>query len=110
MNLHNEIMNIPVNKATIACSGWTDDEIKVYKIGHRDACHAAAELSLQAEQNKIDAERYRAWRDCVLSENPEFVESIQNGLQLSVPDSEEHRVTAAEWDAAIDFAIEECVK
>lgn len=45
-DLHDEIMNLPVSKATIACSGWDEDEFKVYKIGHRDARHAAAELAL----------------------------------------------------------------
>ena len=42
MNLHNEIMNIPTIKGTYA------DEY-CYKLGHRDARHAAAELSLKAE-------------------------------------------------------------
>jgi hypothetical protein len=42
MNLHQEIMNIPTIKGTYA------DEY-CYKLGHRDARHAAAELSLKAE-------------------------------------------------------------
>ena len=48
MNLHNEIMNIPVDnrKHLDAVSGAG---AAAYKFGHRDARHAAAELSLKAE-------------------------------------------------------------
>ena len=42
MNLHSEIMNIQGRKGTY------NDEY-CYKLGHRDARHAAAELSLKAE-------------------------------------------------------------
>lgn len=42
MNLHNEIMNIPTR------AGTYNDEY-CYKLGHRDARHAAAELALKAE-------------------------------------------------------------
>ena len=50
MSLHNEIMNIQI-KAT---DGGRNSEMgdhgeKCYKIGHRDARHAAAELSLKYE-------------------------------------------------------------
>lgn len=40
MNLHNQIMNIPT------VPGSYNDEF-CYKLGHRDARHAAAELSLK---------------------------------------------------------------
>lgn len=48
MNLHNQIMNIPAKdfKATPVHYG---DYQMVYKLGHRDARHSAAELSLKAE-------------------------------------------------------------
>lgn len=48
MNLHSEIMNIPVDnrKHLDAVSGAG---AAAYNYGHRDACHAAAELSLKAE-------------------------------------------------------------
>lgn len=42
MDLHSEIMNIP----TVV--GTYNDEF-CYKLGHRDARHAAAELSLKAD-------------------------------------------------------------
>lgn len=42
MDLHSKIMNIP----TVV--GTYNDEF-CYKLGHRDARHAAAELSLKAE-------------------------------------------------------------
>lgn len=48
MNLHNEIMNIPVDNRkhldAVSSAGAA-----AYKLGHRDARHAAAELSLKAE-------------------------------------------------------------
>lgn len=47
MNLHNEIMNIPIPNDF----DYVDFHSKVYayKSGHRDARHTAAELSLKAE-------------------------------------------------------------
>lgn len=47
MNLHNEIMNIQVNNNTINSEVGSP---KDYKLGHRDARHAAAELSLKYER------------------------------------------------------------
>ncbi len=47
MNLHNEIMNIPVT-ITMAELGLRQDLLP-YTIGHRDARHAAAELALKAD-------------------------------------------------------------
>ena len=53
MNLHNEVMNIPVPKSVIHNLEHPDCKdmfsAHSYKIGHRDARHAAAELSLKAE-------------------------------------------------------------
>lgn len=46
MNLHNQIMNIPTD---IDFTDWSDHDRQSYKRGHRDARHAAAELSLKAE-------------------------------------------------------------
>lgn len=47
MNLHNEIMNIPVPSDF----DYADfpNKVYAYKSGHRDARHAGAELSLKAE-------------------------------------------------------------
>lgn len=47
MNLHNEIMNIPIPNDF----DYADFHSKVYayKSGHRDARHVAAELSLKYE-------------------------------------------------------------
>jgi len=42
MNLHNEIMNIH-------CNPFCAKHSASYKIGHRDARHAAAELALKAD-------------------------------------------------------------
>lgn len=51
MKLHNEIMNIAVDpqKAQLAWGDADNDCQTIYKLGHRDARHVAAELSLKAE-------------------------------------------------------------
>lgn len=46
MNLHQEIMNIPIS---VDRTNWLPLEKNGYAHGHRDARHAAAELSLKAE-------------------------------------------------------------
>lgn len=46
MRLHNEIMNIPVGTVVY---DLFDHKIMAYKCGHRDARHAAADLSLKYE-------------------------------------------------------------
>lgn len=53
MNLHNAIMNINMLPIGNAGFGRTLD----YKIGHRDARHAAAELSLKYEAYIEDLEQ-----------------------------------------------------
>lgn len=56
MKLHNEIMNIPVDNRkhldAVSAAGAA-----AYKYGHRDARHAAAELSLKADA-RIDELEY----------------------------------------------------
>lgn len=53
MNLHNDIMNIPVPHSVTHNLEHPDCKdmfsAHSYKIGHRDARHAGAELSLKAE-------------------------------------------------------------
>lgn len=46
MNLHSEIMNIHIDKFKEQICG---EGKRAYKNGHRDARHAAAELSLKVE-------------------------------------------------------------
>lgn len=53
MNLHNQIMNIPTD---VDFTGWSDHDRQSYKRGHRDARHAAAELSLKAEARSEELE------------------------------------------------------
>ena len=48
MNLHNDIMNIPAVKFEASPKQYGEYDL-VYRLGHRDARHAAAELSLKAE-------------------------------------------------------------
>lgn len=76
MSLHNEIMNIQI-KAT---DGGRNSEMgdhgeKCYKIGHRDARHAAAELSLKYEaliERLLDALESRHADDYVESIRKEY--------------------------------------
>lgn len=49
MNLHNEIMNIQIDTNKIVPKHISPVGNHAYKEGHRDARHAAAELSLKAE-------------------------------------------------------------
>lgn len=52
MNLHNEIMNIPAVKFEATPKQYGEYDL-VYKLGHRDARHAAAEMALKYD-NLID--------------------------------------------------------
>jgi len=50
MNLHNEIMNIQIDRVRMLDQlNFVSDYNTAYKLGHRDARHSAAELSLKAE-------------------------------------------------------------
>lgn len=50
MSLHNDIMNIPANSDV---ENYPDNLRLAYKVGHRDARHAAAEMALKAD-SKIE--------------------------------------------------------
>ena len=54
MDLHSEIMNISVKHETISCEVGNPRD---YKLGHRDARHAAAELSLKADARIDELEK-----------------------------------------------------
>ena len=58
MNLHGQIMNIPAEPAKVNGSNYALS----YKEGHRDARHAAAELSLVADK-MVEALRGIAGKD-----------------------------------------------
>ena len=47
MNLHGKIMNIPVDQKSLPESG---EERLIYKIGHRDARHEAAEIAIKTDR------------------------------------------------------------
>lgn len=68
MKLHNEIMNIAVDpqKAQLAWGDADNDCQTIYKLGHRDARHVAAELSLKAEARIEELEDFirNLWIDC----------------------------------------------
>lgn len=64
MDLHGEIMNIPVESRKIGNAvedsfNWSTDQESnlayAYKLGHRDARHAAAELATIQQANQPDS-------------------------------------------------------
>lgn len=55
MSLHANIMNIQINEES-AFYKYGNEALYAYKEGHRDARHAAAELSLKAEARIEDLE------------------------------------------------------
>lgn len=61
MNLHNEIMNIQLHLPELGFQGIGAP--LAYKIGHREARHASAELSLkaQARTEELEATLERAF-------------------------------------------------
>ena len=60
MNLHNSIMNIRIDEEDLKAN-LPKASFAAYKVGHRDARHAAAELSLKAEARIEDLENeYRS--------------------------------------------------
>lgn len=74
MSLHNEIMNI---QALVPAEAHEEGKTHAYKVGHRDARHAAAELSLKYEhliERLLDALERRNADD--------FVESIREEYNL----------------------------
>ena len=66
MSLHAKIMNIPA-------SGEPAGGSMAYKLGHRDARHAAAELAF--EDDRLKLEMARRLRDLC-----EWLESVPGGL------------------------------
>jgi hypothetical protein len=60
MNLHNEIMNLPMKR-----EDWEFRNVferQTYKEGHRDARHAAAELALQVpDKEQLEAALRKAF-------------------------------------------------
>lgn len=65
-------------------------------------------LRAQQDTDKVDAERYQAWRDALITgktAEDDFIRLVADSLPTSVGVS--RRPTAAEWDAAIDAARKE---
>lgn len=49
MNLHNRIMNLPCAPRERDMLNFSEEATRAYKLGHRDARHAAAELANEAD-------------------------------------------------------------
>ena len=56
MDLHSDIMNIRVDEQDLR-ENLPGPSFAAYKVGHRDARHAAAELSLKADARIEDLEQ-----------------------------------------------------
>jgi hypothetical protein len=70
------------------------------------ACALAQHLS-QQDANKVDAERYRAWRDAAVANSTPFVRAMRDTLPPEAREGKPRWPTASEWDAAIDAARKE---
>lgn len=65
-------------------------------------------LRVQQDADTVDAERYRAWRDALITgktAEDDFIRLVADNLPTSIGVS--RRPTAAEWDAAIDAVRKE---
>lgn len=61
----------------------------------------------QQDADKVDAERYRAWRDAAVANSTPFVRAMRDTLPPEAREGKPRWPTAAEWDAAIDAARKE---
>lgn len=77
MNLHNQIMNIPIS---VDRTNWLPLEKNGYAYGHRDARHSAAELSLKAEARIEELEE--ALKGFVNWERTQHIESLFDDHEL----------------------------
>jgi len=64
-------------------------------------------LRAQQDADKVDAERYRAWRDAAVANSTPFVRAMRDTLPPEAGEGKPRWPTAAEWDAAIDAARKE---
>lgn len=70
MNIHNHIMNIQIDRARMMDQlNFVSDYNTAYKLGYRDARHAAAELSLEAEARIEELEDFlkKLWYEIALT-------------------------------------------
>lgn len=102
MNLHNEIMNIPAKEFKATPKHYGDYQM-VYKLGHRDARHAASELSLKAEarieelEEQLKESEKLAWEYFYIHQEV-FNYLLSKGYVDSVVDGEN-------WEAAAQNII-----
>lgn len=68
MNLHNQIMNISCEYQGKIFK-WAESEQLAYKLGHRDARHAAAELSLPYEPPAMEKQHVMDLYICLRKHN-----------------------------------------
>ncbi|PWE13434.1 hypothetical protein DF183_16660 [Alcaligenes faecalis] len=61
----------------------------------------------QQDADKVDADRYRAWRDAAVANSTPFVRAMRDTLPPEAREGKPRWPTAAEWDAAIDAARKE---
>jgi hypothetical protein len=80
MNLHNQIMNIQLDTNDFAYQEMTASEQYAYRLAHQDVRHAAAELSLEAEQRikELEEAAREALKDLEYAEK-----SMMGGIRVT---------------------------
>jgi hypothetical protein len=69
-----------------------------------DAFRAGADYAVKALRPDMkDAIRYRGWRDHMITQDPKFIDAMQDALPDAVGDG--RAPTAEEWDRGIDAAV-----
>lgn len=64
----------------------------------------------QLDADKVDAERYRAWRDAAVANSTPFVRAMRDSLPAEAREGKPRWPTADEWDTAVDAARTEVNK
>lgn len=91
-----------------AKTAWRELQLRVQNELNYTWSIAKDDAQAQQDADTVDAERYRAWRDALITgktAEDDFIRLVADNLPTSVGVS--RRPTAAEWDAAIDAARKE---
>jgi galactose-1-phosphate uridylyltransferase len=81
MNLHGQIMNLPVVPKNMDAE---PNQRLAYKLGHRDARHAAAELALTADDQIRKLREALEWIARVNATDHEYQSKARSALKESV--------------------------
>jgi hypothetical protein len=101
MNFHGRMMNIPVDPETMRKSTeYTGDPVAGYKVGHRDARHAAAEIVNEADTQittlKDDNTTYRVRIQELRDESATLARRLAEKIEWADQQGREHGERFAE--------------